>query len=285
MQHCRFLLTLGLLTTVVLGGAGEVRAQKSYDDHHPDDRFYIRLGGFQQSEIRTTLRLDAKTPQGAVAAGTVIVLESLFDIQQEVTTTRLDGWWRFDKKNRINWTYWRSLRDGTRVYTGDESIDIGDITIQPGDTLRSDADRTIVAVFYTYSFLNTAKYEAWLGGGFNVQSLNLSFQASLDGNEFDRDESAEGTLPIPVLNFGGRWNFSPRWRALLTVDAFGLEISDYSGRLNDTRLLVEYKFVKNFGIGAGVERYSFEVDAENDDFRGELDSTYTGWTLYLKGQF
>ena len=66
---------------------------------------------------------------------------------------------------------------------------------------------------------------------------------------------------------------------------FGIEIQDYSGRLNNTRLFFEYNFTKNFGLGFGIERYSFEVNAETDDFLGELDISYSGGSAYLKGQF
>ena len=46
----------------------------------------------------------------------------------------------------------------------------------------------------------------------------------------------------------------------------------------------EFNITRRFGIGGGFERYSFEVDAEKDDFLGQADTSYTGLSLYLKGQ-
>jgi hypothetical protein len=69
-------------------------AQDRYDDHEALDRFYITIGGFQQDQMRTTVQISAKTPAGGLAAGAVIAIESLFDVDDSVSTWRLDGWWR-----------------------------------------------------------------------------------------------------------------------------------------------------------------------------------------------
>ena len=110
---------VAVLLLAILAGSGTAWAQKSYDDHDHTDRFYITLGGFSQTDLRTTIRIDAKTPSGAIGAGTVIALENLVKTEDQVTTVRLDGWYRFNKKHRINWTVWKSERDGLSVFAAD----------------------------------------------------------------------------------------------------------------------------------------------------------------------
>ena len=88
-----------------------------------------------------------------------------------------------------------------------------------------------------------------------------------------------------MLNYGGRWNFSKRTRLLVTGQLFDISIGDYSGRLDDTQVFAEFLITKNFGIGGGFERSNFEIDAEDSDFQGEVDSSCTALALYLKGQF
>jgi hypothetical protein len=264
--------------------AGPAWAQKSYDDHEMRDRFYITIGGFSQDQIRTTLRLDATSPGAGVGIGAVLALESLFDVEDQVNTVRLDGWYRFGKKNRISWSYWKTDREGISTYN-DEPIEIGDeLEINPGDQVTIKDESTLFALNWSYSFLNTAKYEAWLGAGLNTQSIDTSIDVDfLIGGESRREE-ARGTVPIPTINLGGRWNFNKRVRMLLTQNFFGIQIGDYEGRLSNTRVLAEWDATRNFGIGGGFERFQFEVDAEADDFRGSLDTSYTGLSLYLKGQ-
>ena len=140
------------------------------------------------------------------------------------------------------------------------------------------------AVNWSYSFVNTSKYEAWLGAGLNFQSIDKTIDINVGGGSEQLQQAAKATVPIPTFNFGGRWNFSKRVRMLLMQQLFGIKIGDFSGKLTNTRLLAEYSITSHFGIGGGLERFSFEVEAEGDEFAGQLDSSYSAFTLYLKGQ-
>lgn len=273
-----------LLFLAIFAGSGAAWAQNRYDDSEMEDRFYITLGGFAQTDIRTTLRLDAKSSDDRIAAGALIGLESLFDVDDKVTTVRLDGWYRFTKRHRISWTYWGSKREGLSTYNGDP-IDIGNVTINDNDSIATEDKSRLMAVNWSYSFVNTSKYEAWLGTGLNFQTIDYQIDVNVGGSQTTNQESAAGTVPIPTINFGGRYNFGKRWRLLVMQQLFGLKIGDFSGKLNNTRFLAEVNITPKFGLGGGFERFNFEINAESDDFLGELDKSYTALTLYLKGQF
>jgi len=279
-------IPLVIAFSVALCAAGwPALAQERYDEHEMRDRFYIALGGFLQTEVKTTIRLDAKTPAGGIALGTVIALEQQFALDDEVSTGRLDGWYRFNERHRIGWTYWQSDREGVRTFDGSDPITIGDITINPGDTVTTNEDGGLFAVDWSYSFVNTSKYEAWLGLGLNFQRVDTTIAVNVGGGANTLQQEAKGTIPIPTLNFGGRWDFSKRWRMIVSQELFGIKVGDFEGKLNNTRILAEFNIARNFGIGGGFERYRFEVSAESDEFLGQLDTSYTGLSLYLKGQF
>jgi hypothetical protein len=264
--------------------AGPVWAQASYDDHELTDRFYITVGGFRQNDIRTTFQLNAKVPGAGIAAGAIVALESFLGVDDEVTTWRLDGWYRLNKKSRIGWTFWSADREGLSAYSGDP-IDIGDITISDGDFVATDDSTDLYAVNYAYSFLNTQKYEFWLGLGLNFQSLHTQIVVDVGGGGVQTiEEEAKATVPIPTLQFGGRWNFTRKLRLLLVQEVFGIKVGEYNGKLSNTRVLAEYDIIRNFGIGAGFERFDFQVDIDTDSFLGRFDTSYTGLSLYLKGQ-
>lgn len=277
-------LTMALLAALTLAAA-PAWAQARYDDHEITDRFVISLGGFRQNDIRTTLRLDAKTPGVGIGIGAVIGLESLFDVDNEVTTWRLDGWYRFNKKSRINWTYWKTNRDGRATYNQDDPIEIGKIEINPGDFIHTEDHSRLFAASYSYSLVNVSKYEAWIGGGLNFQSIDTSIEVNVGGGSNTLNEEVKATVPIPTFNIGGRWDFNKRVRMFFISEFFGLKIDNYEGKRNNTRILAEWNIVKNFAIGGGFERYSLEVDAEAEDFHGSFDSSYTGLSLYVKGSF
>jgi len=274
-----------VFAVTMCAGAGPVWAQDRYDDHESKDRFYITIGGFSQTDLRTTIRLDAKSQTGGIAIGTLIGLESLFDLDDQVTTARLDGWYRFGKKHRIDWTYWKTGREGVSTYNGEEPIEIGDDhLINPGDFVATEDKSQLIAGSWSYSFLNTKKYELWLGAGLNFQRVDMTIDVNLGDVTEEFQEQAKGTVPIPTLNFGLRWNFNQRWRMLVMQQLFGLDVGDFSGKLENTRVLAEFDITSHFGIGGGFERFNFEVNAESDEFVGELDTSYTAFTLFLKGQ-
>ena len=283
MKRVRVLLVFAI-SVALLSVCGPVWAQKSYDDHEMKDRFYITIGGFNRTDLRTTLRLDAKSPEAGLGLGAVIGLESLFGVESSVSTVRLDGWYRFGKKHRIAWTYWESSRDGTSTYEGDDLLIGDDIVISDGDSIAVTDDSSLLAVNWTYSFLNTAKYEGWLGIGLNFSTVDTTIDVNV-GDIVGREEAqAKGTVPVPTINLGGRWNFSKKVRMLVFMQMFGLKYGDFEGKLNNTRILAEWDIIRNFGIGGGFERFAFEVDAEGENFNGSLDTSYTAFTLYLKGQ-
>ena len=285
MTKAARVLGLAFCLAVCAAASATTWAQELYDDHELD-RFYVTIGGFSRDDIRTTMQVNAKSPSGAVSAGAIIALESLFNVDEEVSTVRLDGWYRFNRKSRINFTAWTTDRDGTAVYEGEDDITIRDTTITAGDAIVTEDKTTFFAASYSYSFVNLEKFEAWFGGGLNTQKVDTTVMIDLqDQGVTTFQEEAKATIPIPTLNFGMRYNFSKRCRLLLFQDLFGIKIGDYSGKLNNTRVLAEYNFLEHFGVGGGFERRNIEVDADGDDFSGSLDTSYSGFTLFLKGNW
>jgi len=56
--------------------------------------------------------------------------------------------------------------------------------------------------------------------------------------------------------------------------------------LQDTYFLAEYDITKNFGIGGGFNVYNLDLEfARDDDFSGELKTSYRGVLLYFTGSF
>ena len=82
---------------------------------------------------------------------------------------------------------------------------------------------------------------------------------------------------------------TPRWRLKSDVNLFYLEYDQYTGRLSDIYLGVEYLPWKHFGFGAGVNAINYRVEADSDasaaDFNGEFKFQMTGFMLYGKYVF
>jgi hypothetical protein len=268
-----------------------VSAQERYDDVTMKElgRFNIDIGAFVISDYNTTLRLDSTT----VPIGTVIDLEDNLDVESSTSSGRIDGFYRFNKKHRIDFTYYRGKRDGSAVaqddiVIGDPDDPDGECIIGADSSVQSQWEFELLKVGYSWSFLNTRRYELFLGGGLNVRDLdiNIDAQGNLTGCDLDSGGSTNissgGAIPLPTFNFGGRWNFTPKWQTRWQFQVFALEFGDYKGSTSDTQLLFEHKTFKNVGFGGGLNSFDLQLEADADDLKGEIASDYLGLYAYVK---
>ncbi len=97
------------------------------------DKFKIDVGAFFITRTDTSVALAATA--GAIGAGAAIDFEEQLGLEDSETVPRIDGYWRFGKRSRLDFSYWKLDRDATRVI--DEQIDIGDISIPIGATVQT----------------------------------------------------------------------------------------------------------------------------------------------------
>jgi len=269
-------------------------AQQRYDDATLEElqRFNMDLGVFVMSDYNSSLRLDSKS----VPVGSVIDLEDTLGVESSSTSGRIDGFYRFSNRHRLDWTYYGSKRNGDTVVNQDISIGDpddpdGECNIEAGASVQSQWQFELLKVGYSYSFLNTRKYELFLGGGLNVRDLKVEIDAegNISGCEVEdgggTQVSSGGLIPLPTINFGGRWNFTPKWQARWQWQFFALQFGDYQGSTRDTTLLIEHRTFKNVGFGGGINAFDLQLNAENSDLRGEITSDYLGLLGYVKVYF
>jgi hypothetical protein len=286
----RALLATTTLTVLLATATASppANAQARYDDTPLPYHFSIRLGGFLVETFDTTVRFDSTQ----VPIGTVIDLEDSLDVDANAQVFRIDGDYRFNKRHRIEFEWFSVRRSGE---TGvKEQITIGDpetgeeIVIEPGAKVLTNWDFDVVNVVYNWSFLNTWRYELYVGGGLNVRNLKIDLTGDFDpgdGNSTEEQFDAKGLLPLPVGCIGGRWNFSKRWLARWRWQLFAIQIGDYKGTVQDSLFVIENDSSKHVGVGFGLNNFAMHVDAEAEKLRGELDDNYLGFLAYLKVYF
>jgi len=87
---------------------------------------------------------------------------------------RLDGYFRLSKAHRIEWTYFDLERGGSATLV-DRDVQIGDVVFPIQYRVASDWKFSVIKASYSYSFINTAKYEFYLGGGLNIRNISFGF--------------------------------------------------------------------------------------------------------------
>ena len=94
-----FITVLVLASAWGLASFSYAFADDRYDDLPPTEKFKIRIGGFLIDSFDTTARFDsARFP-----VGSLIDLEDNFDVDSSETVLRIDGFYRFNKRHRIDW--------------------------------------------------------------------------------------------------------------------------------------------------------------------------------------
>lgn len=237
------------------------------------DRFRIDVGEFFVTQASTTVSLAATA--GVFSAGTNINFEQDLDVSARETVPRIDGYYRFGKRSRVDFSYFKIDRDGTAVTPFD--IDFGNISIPQGTPVSSFFNEEVLKATYGLSFYNVPKAEVGVSAGLFIAKLGVGISASAINSE----ESARGTAPLPVIGAYLRYDISHRWRFAAKGDFFFLEVGDYQGNLTDLRLNVEHQTWKNVGFGFGFNGILTSVNATDGNLTGSFRNSISGFQAYV----
>lgn len=275
MRHTKTIVLAGALA-MLASALTPAAAQNRYDGRELNDKFMIRVGGFNQNDTDTTIRIDS-----SVGIGTILDLEDTLNVQSSSTVVRIDGHWRFSERNRAEWSLYNIKRDGTTTTL--EQIEIGDSVFPVGATIFSEWDFEILKGSWAWSFINVEKYEFYVGAGLNISNAGLTFSAQDVTGEIRYD--GDGLIPLPTFTFGGRFKITRKLALNFRTEFFRLEIGDFKGSLQDTYILLDYDITDHFGIGGGLNTFNFDLEMTQDELTGSIESSYNGVLFYLKAFF
>jgi len=244
------------------------------DTERPWKTFTIKLGGYVPISD-TNIRVDGK---GGLGLGTEIDFENDLNLDEELTTYRIDAQWRFFDRHRLNFSYYDLTRDATTLLGRD--ITINGKTFFLGTTIASEWEHKVYAAFYTWSFLQTNKYEVGLNIGAHVTRLKLQVKGL---GPLGLNAEVEGiTLPLPVLGLIGAYAFTPKLVLKPAAGFFYLKIDEWEGSLVNFDLDLEYNAWKYVGFGIGYNFFRLNLDVEADRFHGSAQYQYHGFKFFLK---
>jgi len=269
------LFRFAVATAGLLFVTGFAHAQT--DDNHPWDRFGIAVGGFV-TESDTTVQINSKT----LGVGAVIDLENGLGVDSKFDTFRVDMNYRFGESRRheIEFHYFDSRRSGSR--TLDQDLQIGDTLLPAGTGVNTDFDLTFANVDYVYNFLMDDRVRVGVSGGVHTTGIGLKIDTTAGASV--EDESF--TAPLPMVGLRADVILSQNWRLKMDVNFFYLEYDNYTGRLSDSLIAIEYRPWKHFGLGAGFNNIDYQVDADDSSsvvgLNGEIQFKLSGFMLYGK---
>ncbi len=238
-----------------------------------DERFSLSLGVFF-TERDTKTRLD-----GSLDTGTPTNLESDLGLGSSDNVFRIDGYYRFNDRHRLDFSVFDLSRSSSKQIERD--IQWRDRLFAIDTAIDTEFDLTIYKAAYTYSFMR--RDNGYLGATFGLYIADS--KVSLMEQNLGQAEVGDITAPLPVIGLRGEHEFSDGWKFRASGEFFFVEFDDVKGSLVDLYAGIDYALRDSIAIGLGVNSVALDVDSTKSSFRGSLDWQYTGGLLFLKFDF
>ena len=263
--------TFLLMTAAVLLFAGAPRVAAQTADF---DRFSVSLGVFITSRDTIT-RLDGDVP----GSGEDVDLENDFGFDASDAVFRIDGYFRFNEKHRLDLSAFDLSRSASKRIQKDIEWDGSNYPIDT--VIDAGLDLTIYKLAYTWSFMRREKGYLGASAGLYVADIGTSLAAAAIG----QSSSRATTAPLPVIGLRGQYDFSDKWSLRGSAELFAFEYGDFDGSLYDLYAGLDYQLFEHMAIGVGVNSVDFNVGVTKTNFNGDLDWRYTGGLLFFKFDF
>ncbi len=238
-----------------------------------DPRFSIGLGAFFTDRASQT-RIDGET-----GPGTDVDLESDLGLDKSDTVFRVDGYWRFAEKHRLDFSAFDLSRSASKQI--DTEIVWDDTTYPISTQVDAKIDLAIYKAAYTWAFFKRGR--SFLGAtvGLYIADIGASLSAPTVGSV----ESNDVTAPLPVVGLRGEYRFADRWSVRGSGEIFAVEYGDYDGSLYDFFLGLDFSATESVAVGVGVNSVQLDVGVSRGSFQGDLDWQYDGAMVYVKFDF
>ena len=237
------------------------------------DKWFFAIGGYLPT-ASTDVRLDSTT----LGAGAHVNFEDTLGLDERKLTPEFLARWRFGERWRMELEYFQLDRSGARALDG--SLQVGDKVYSVNEELQSEFNIAVTRVSVGYSFFKTRDKELGIGFGAHVTDIKTALNGSIAGTE-----GADATAPLPVLSLYSQFALTDRWSLGGRFDFFALEVDQYKGEITSIGLDLQYQPFKHVGFGAGIRTLDIQLEADEEDFRGKIESKFIGPIFYINASF
>jgi hypothetical protein len=238
------------------------------------DRFYVR-GIYFPATVTTQLRLDPNT----VIQGSLLSGEEDLGFDDRLDQGRMEFGIRLARRHQVRIDYFKLNRFSEQPLPRD--ILFGDF-IYPADTLfRSKLDWRVLTLTHSYSFFHFDRFE--MGGGLGIHIIEAQARGGEPGTTNFEEASEVGIFPTIALNAAFR--ISRRWSVTARGQAFSAEPEDFSGKMADYHLDLQFRWRKNLTFGLGYTRLETHLEVEDTDLPLLFDLDTSGPELFFRASF
>ena len=250
---------------------------QSDDDFHPflSDNFNVSIGGFWPNKS-FKLRVDGSAPEEEID------FEEDLGLSDRDTTGSLNFRWRFGEKWSLWGQYWNLDDSGGTVLT--EDIEWEDIVFKEGTYAAAGFDTSYARLFLGRNFWTRPGHEFGAGLGFHWLSIGAYIEGQILTSVGDlevQQESVDADFPLPNIGAWYKYSWSSKWIVSARVDWLSATVGDYSGGLWNVQAGVDWAVFEHFGLGLYYNLFKLNVDVDQTDWRGKVETTQAGPYLAL----
>lgn len=258
--------------SLLLVAAAAVAAPQVAWAETPSDQAWLDVGIFR-ANINSHLRLGNEK---LGIEGTDVDFEKDLGLDSKKWTPKATAGVRFLKRFRLEGDYFQLTRDGHIDITHNLTIDdtVFPLSADVETHFRTDIYRVAVG----YSFVRQDTAEFGISVGAHVSSAKFRIQALNAALEEHRSKSA----PLPNVGLYGSVGLWGPVSLDANIDAFKLKVGKFKGTLLDGQLGLNYRIVKNLGVGVGYRYAHYKIQAHTNSWDGTLWYNYSGPTAYLE---
>ena len=187
--------------------------------------------------------------------------------------------WRF----RGNWSllaqYFDSSRSTSRVLQ--EDIQWGDVVFGAGSNASGGTSMEVTRLFVGKNLDALPNHDLGLGLGIHWLHIGAFIQGTIiaNGQPMTEGRSVSADGPLPNLGMWYRYSISPRLAFRTRLDLMSASVGEYSGLLLNASAGLNYRVTEHFGIGVSYNLFELDVEIDNSNWRGNVDTLYNG--LYV----
>ncbi len=261
---------LAVVAMVLINPFSPATAQTS-----DQEKFSISVGLFVTDRNSET-RFDG---QIGTMIGTDVDLEAELGLDTSDNVFRLDGYYRFNQKHRIDFSWFDLSRTGSKQIQ--REINWKDTLFAVDTVIDSEFDLSIYKVAYTWSFMRRDKGYLGLTAGLYIADISTSLSAPLVGTQ----EGGGFTAPLPVIGLRGEYQISDKLSFRASGEIFAFSYGDFDGSLYDIYVGVDYQLFDRMAIGVGLNSVKMNLGVDKENANGDLDWNYDGGLIFLKFDF
>jgi hypothetical protein len=279
MKYLKIMISAVFLLSLSVGVASAQESDGS-GKYHPflSSAFQMGLGVYRPTK---------KNSLGAESSDDDI--QESIDGTDSQTTAMLNIRWRYTENWSFQADYWKTSTESRDTLNQDFLNPIGDGNelFEKGSFIGHGIDTSIARLFWGRSFNRTPSTDWGVGLGLHWMEIDAYVEGEIsvvgpsgETKEF-RHEDTSVAAPLPNLGIWYTYSWSPKWIVLTRLDWLDVTFGEYSGRMLDASVGVNYQMSDHFGVGLAVNAFDLNVTVDTGTDKFDLETSQYGPRLNL----